>query len=111
MKKIEAIITPWKLDAVKDALMTAGVRNMTLSEVKDFGSHPGYIEQYRGIAYEAEVLPELKLEFVVDDQEANTVADLIYATLRTGPLGDGEITILPLEGRVRSRSGKRCGRS
>src|SRR5262245_38245067 len=108
MKKIEAIITPWKLDAVKDALVTAGVRNMTLSEVKDFGSHPGYIEQYRGVAYEANLLSELKLEFVVDDEEANIVTDLIFAALRTGPLGDGEVTILPLEGRVRSRSGKRC---
>ncbi len=106
MKKIEATITPSKLETVKEALTTLGVRRMTLSEVKDYGPHPGHIEHYRGVSYEVDLLPELKLEIVVDDEEASTVANTIFAALRTGPLGDGEVTILPLEGRIRNRVGQ-----
>ncbi len=106
MKKIEATITLSKLEAVKEALTTIGIRRITLSEVKDYGPHPGHIEHYRGISYEVDLLPELKLEIVVDDEDASTVADTIFAALRTGPLGEGEVTVLPLEGRARSRVGQ-----
>ena len=104
MKKIEAIIKPFKLEEVKDALHEAGVEGMTVSEVKGFGRQKGHTEIYRGSEYTVDFLPKIKLEIVVtDDVVAKAVAAIVSAA-KTGKIGDGKIFVLPLEDVIRIRT-------
>lgn len=107
MKKIEAIIKPFKLDEVKEALAKEGVQGMTVSEVKGFGRQKGHTELYRGAEYIVDFLPKVKIEVLVADEKAMAVADTIIAAARTGRIGDGKIFILPVEEVVRIRTGER----
>ena len=107
MKKIEAIIKPFKLDEVKAALAEIGVRGMTVSEVKGFGRQKGHTELYRGAEYVVDFLPKIKLEVVVDDEKATQVVEVIQKTANTGRIGDGKIFVLSLEEVVRIRTGER----
>lgn len=107
MKKIEAIIKPFKLDEVKEALSKEGIQGMTVSEVKGFGRQRGHTELYRGAEYVVDFLPKVKLEILVEDEKAGTVADTILNAARTGRIGDGKIFVLPVEDAVRIRTGER----
>ncbi|MCS7032054.1 MAG: P-II family nitrogen regulator [Gloeomargarita sp. GMQP_bins_120] len=109
MKKIEAIIRPFKLDEVKIALVNAGIVGMTVSEVRGFGRQRGQTERYRGSEYTVEFLQKLKLEIVVEDDQVDLVIDKIMAAARTGEIGDGKIFITPIEGAIRIRTGERDG--
>ena len=106
MKKIEAIIKPFKLDEVKEALSKAGVQGMTITEVKGFGRQKGHTELYRGAEYVVDFLPKVKIEILVDDDKAADVADTIITAARTGRIGDGKIFIMPMEEVVRIRTGE-----
>ena len=106
MKKIEAIIKPFKLDEVKEALTKQGIQGMTISEVKGFGRQKGHTELYRGAEYIVDFLPKVKLEILVNDDKAGMVADTILDAARTGRIGDGKIFILPMEDAVRIRTGE-----
>jgi nitrogen regulatory protein PII len=106
MKKIEAIIKPFKLDEVKKSLQEAGVKGMTVSEVKGFGRQKGHKEQYRGAEYVIEFVPKIKLEIVVGDGEADRVVGAIMNSARTGSIGDGKIFVSDLAGAVRIRTGE-----
>ncbi len=107
MKKIEAIIKPFKLDEVKEALAQEGVQGMTISEVKGFGRQRGHTELYRGAEYVVDFLPKVKIEILVEDDKAAAVTEAIIAAARTGRIGDGKIFILPVEDAVRIRTGER----
>jgi nitrogen regulatory protein P-II 1 len=107
MKKIEAIIKPFKLDEVKEALAKQGIQGMTISEVKGFGRQKGHTELYRGAEYVVDFLPKVKIEILVEDDKAGLVADTILEAARTGRIGDGKIFILPMEEAVRIRTGER----
>ena len=107
MKKIEAIIKPFKLDEVKEALAGAGVQGMTVSEVKGFGRQKGHSELYRGAEYVVEFLPKIKLELLLDDAKVPAVVEAIQAAARTGRIGDGKIFVTPVEEIVRIRTGER----
>jgi len=107
MKKIEAIIKPFKLDEVKDALSDIGVQGLTVSEVKGFGRQKGHTEFYRGAEYVVDFLPKVKLEIVVSDEIATQVVQVIEHAARTGRIGDGKIFVLPMESVVRTRTGER----
>lgn len=107
MKKVEAIIRPFKLDEVKIALVNAGVVGMTVSEVRGFGRQKGQTERYRGSEYTVEFLQKLKVEIVVDDDMVDTVVDKIVAAARTGEIGDGKIFISPVDQIVRIRTGEK----
>jgi nitrogen regulatory protein P-II 1 len=107
MKKIEAIIKPFKLENVKEALSGNGIKGLTVTEVKGFGRQKGHKELYRGAEYEIEFLPKVKLEIVVPDSEVETVVDAIVASARTGRLGDGKVFVIPIEEVVRIRTGER----
>ena len=107
MKKIEAIIKPFKLDEVKDALAKAGVEGMTVSEVKGFGRQKGHTELYRGAEYVVDFLPKMKIEVLVNDGSVSAAVQLIEATARTGKIGDGKIFVLQVEEAVRIRTGER----
>jgi nitrogen regulatory protein P-II 1 len=107
MKKIEAIIKPFKLDEVKEALASIGVQGLTTSEVKGFGRQKGHTELYRGAEYVVDFLPKVKLEIIVDDEMAATVVETIQRSARSGRIGDGKIFVLPLEEVVRIRTGER----
>jgi|SRR5579862_7059791 len=109
MRKIEAIIKPFKLDEVKEALARAGIEGMTVSEVKGFGRQKGHTELYRGAEYVVDFLPKVKLEIAVADSKATQVVDAILNAARTGRIGDGKIFIFPLEEVVRIRTGERGG--
>jgi nitrogen regulatory protein P-II 1 len=106
LKKIEAIIRPFKLDEVKIALVNAGIVGMTVSEVRGFGRQKGQTERYRGSEYTVEFLQKLKLEVVVEDTEVKKVVDNIISAARTGEIGDGKIFISPVETVVRIRTGE-----
>ena len=105
MKKIEAIIRPFKLEDVKLALVNAGIVGMTVSEVRGFGRQKGQVERYRGSEFPVEFLQKLKLEIVVDDARVDTVVNAIQEAARTGEIGDGKIFISPVESVVRIRTG------
>ncbi|MDA0726206.1 MAG: P-II family nitrogen regulator [Vulcanococcus sp.] len=105
MKKIEAIIRPFKLEDVKLALVNAGIVGMTVSEVRGFGRQKGQVERYRGSEFTVEFLQKLKLEIVVDDARVDTVVNAIQDAARTGEIGDGKIFISPVESVVRIRTG------
>jgi len=107
MKKIEAIIKPFKLDEVKEALTKGGVEGMTVSEVKGFGRQRGHTELYRGAEYVVEFLPKVKLEVLVADERAAAVAKIIEDAARSGQIGDGKIFIVPVEEALRIRTGER----
>ena len=107
MKKIEAIIKPFKLDEVKEALTKEGVEGMTISEVKGFGRQRGHSELYRGAEYVVDFLPKVKLELLVDDDRAAHIAECIRTAAATGRIGDGKIFILNIDDAVRIRTGER----
>jgi nitrogen regulatory protein P-II 1 len=107
MKKIEAIIRPFKLDEVKIALVNAGIIGMTISEVRGFGRQKGQTERYRGSEYTVEFLQKLKVEIVVEDNQVDMVIDKIIAASRTGEIGDGKIFVSPVESVVRIRTGEK----
>jgi nitrogen regulatory protein P-II 1 len=107
MKKIEAIIKPFKLDDVKEALKEAGVQGLTVTEVKGFGRQKGHTELYRGAEYVIDFLPKIKLEIVIPDDMVTKVVDAIIDSAKTGKIGDGKIFILPMEEVIRIRTGER----
>lgn len=107
MKKIEVVIKPFKLDEVKDALTRIGLEGLTMSEVKGFGRQKGHAEMYRGAEYVVDFLPKVKLEIVVEDSKVMQVIDAILQSARTGRIGDGKISILPVDEAIRIRTGER----
>ncbi len=107
MKKIEAIIKPFKLDAVKEALTEEGIQGMTISEVKGFGRQKGHAELYRGAEYVVDFLPKIKIELLIEDEKAGIIAHTLMAAARTGKIGDGKIFILPVDDAIRVRTGER----
>ena len=106
MKKIEAIIKPFKLDEVKNALHEVGITGMTVTEVKGFGRQKGHTEVYRGAEYVIDFLPKLKIEVVVDDAIAEQAVQAIQDTARTDKIGDGKIFVAPVEQAIRIRTGE-----
>lgn len=104
MKKVEAIIQPFKLDEVKTALINAGIEGMTVSEVRGFGKQRGHTQMYRGAEIKAEFLPKVKIEVVLEDEQVDTVMDALVAAARTGNIGDGRIFVTPIEHSVRIRT-------
>jgi nitrogen regulatory protein P-II 2 len=107
MKKIEAIIRPFKLEDVKIALVHAGIVGMTVSEVRGFGRQKGQVERYRGSEFTVEFLQKLKLDIVVDDEKVDTVVNAIQEAARTGEIGDGKIFVSTIESVIRIRTGDR----
>jgi len=107
MKKIEAIIKPFKLDDVKEALTRIGIMGMTISEVKGYGRQKGHKEIYRGAEYVVDFIPKIKLEIVVSDAQTDTIAETIQNAANTGKIGDGKIFVTPVEGAVRVRTGEK----
>ncbi len=106
MKKIEAIIKPFKLDEVKSALMEIGVKGITVSEVKGFGRQRGHKETYRGAEYRVDFVPKVKIEVVLEDSMAADAVSAILENARTGSIGDGKIFVLPVEESIRIRTGE-----
>lgn len=106
MKKIEAVIRPFKLDEVKIALVNAGIVGMTVSEVRGFGRQKGQTERYRGSEYTVEFLQKLKVEIVVEDDLVDTVLEKLVSAARTGEIGDGKIFVSPVERTIRIRTGE-----
>ncbi|MBW1988591.1 MAG: P-II family nitrogen regulator [Deltaproteobacteria bacterium] len=107
MKKIEAIIKPFKLDDVKESLNEIGIQGMTITEVKGYGRQRGHKEIYRGAEYVVDFIPKVKLEIVVDDARAAQVVDAIRNAANTNKIGDGKIFVIPVEEAVRVRTGER----
>jgi len=107
MKMVEAIVKPFKLDEVKDALTKAGVQGMTVEEVKGFGRQKGHTELYRGAEYSVDFLPKVKLEILVTDDKVTAVVDAITAAARTGKIGDGKIFVSTVEEVIRIRTGEK----
>ena len=107
MKKIEAIIKPFKLDEVKEALHEVGLQGITVIEAKGFGRQKGHTELYRGAEYVVDFLPKMKLEIVVEDDMVERAVDAIVRTARTGRIGDGKIFITSVEDVIRVRTGER----
>jgi nitrogen regulatory protein P-II 1 len=106
MKKIEAIIKPFKLDEVKEALHEVGVQGMTVTEVRGFGRQKGHTELYRGAEYVVDFLPKVKVEVIVENGQVDDVVEAIQHAARTGRIGDGKIFILPVENVIRIRTGE-----
>ncbi|MCP4747687.1 MAG: P-II family nitrogen regulator [Desulfobacteraceae bacterium] len=106
MKKIEAIIKPFKLDDVKEALNEIGIQGMTISEVKGYGRQKGHREIYRGAEYIVDFIPKIKIEIVVESDLAEKVIETIQASATTGKLGDGKIFVLPVDQAIRVRTGE-----
>jgi nitrogen regulatory protein PII len=106
MKKIEAIIKPFKLEEVKDGLSRLGIKGMTVTEVKGFGRQKGHKEVYRGAEYQVDFVPKVKIEVVLDSKQVSHAIALIQEKARTGKIGDGKIFILPIEEVVRIRTGE-----
>jgi nitrogen regulatory protein P-II 1 len=107
LRKVEAIIRPFKLDEVKIALVNAGIVGMTVSEVRGFGRQKGQTERYRGSEYTVEFLQKLKIEIVIEDDQVDLVVDKLVAAARTGEIGDGKIFISPVDRIVRIRTGEK----
>ena len=107
MKKVEAVIKPFKLDEVKEALHEVGVSGITVTEAKGFGRQKGHTELYRGAEYVVDFLPKVRLEVVVDDDQADRVVEAIANAARTGRIGDGKIFVSTIESAVRIRTGER----
>jgi nitrogen regulatory protein P-II 1 len=106
MKKIEAIIKPFKLDDVKIALNGIGIKGMTITEVKGYGRQKGHTEIYRGAEYVVDFLPKIKMEIIVDADQVDQVIETVVEAARTGKIGDGKIFVLPVEQIVRVRTGE-----
>ncbi|HUO90151.1 MAG: P-II family nitrogen regulator [Rhizomicrobium sp.] len=106
MKKIEAIIKPFKLDEVKEALQEVGVQGITVTEAKGFGRQKGHTELYRGAEYVVDFLPKVKIEIVVDEGRVEASVDAIQKAARTGRIGDGKIFVLNVEEAIRIRTGE-----
>jgi len=106
MKKIEAIIKPFKLDEVREALSALGVSGLTVTEVKGFGRQKGHTELYRGAEYVVDFLPKVKIELVVADTMVDTALEAIVKAARTGKIGDGKIFVSPVEQVIRIRTGE-----
>lgn len=104
MKKIEAIIRPFKLDEVKEALLDEGVKGLTISEVRGYGRQKGHTETYRGSEYQIEFVPKIKIEIVVKESMADTVINIILKAAKTGQVGDGKIFISNIEDAIRIRT-------
>ncbi len=107
MKKIEAIIKPFKLDAVKEGLMELNIKGLTISEVKGYGRQKGHTEIYRGAEYVVDFLPKVKIEVVVEDELVENVIEKIIETAHTGKIGDGKIFVVPVEDVIRIRTSER----
>ncbi|MDX1763787.1 MAG: P-II family nitrogen regulator [bacterium] len=107
MKKVEAIIKPFKLEEVKDALNEIGIQGITVSEVKGFGRQKGHTELYRGAEYVVDFLPKIKIEIVVEDDRVLQVVECIKETAHTGRIGDGKIFVVPVEEVIRIRTGEK----
>src|SRR6266481_5471213 len=107
MKMVEAIVKPFKLDEVKDALTKAGIQGMTVEEVKGFGRQKGHTELYRGAEYSVDFLPKVKIQILVPDDKTAQVVDAIVQGARTGKIGDGKIFVVPVEEVIRIRTGER----
>ncbi|HEX7045419.1 MAG TPA: P-II family nitrogen regulator [Burkholderiales bacterium] len=107
MKKIEAVIKPFKLDDVREALSEAGVTGLTVTEVKGFGRQKGHTELYRGAEYVIDFLPKVKIEVIVPDNQVDRCVEAIISAARTGKIGDGKIFVYPVEQVVRIRTGER----
>jgi nitrogen regulatory protein P-II 1 len=107
MKKIEAIIKPFKLDDVKNALTKIGIQGMTVTEVKGFGRQKGHTEIYRGAEYTIDFLPKVKIEIVIQDEWVLQAIETIQRIARTGKIGDGKIFLIPIEEAIRIRTGER----
>jgi nitrogen regulatory protein P-II 1 len=107
VKLIVAVLKPFKLDEVKEALKTIGVQGMTLTEAQGFGRQRGHTEVYRGAEYEVDFVPKLRIEVLVDDAQASEVVDAIVSTAATGKIGDGKVWVLPVDTVVRVRTGER----
>jgi nitrogen regulatory protein P-II 1 len=107
MKKIEAIIKPFKLEEVKEALSKVGIKGMTVLEVKGFGRQKGHKELYRGAEFEIEFVPKVKIEVVVPDSEAESVLEAVISSARTGRIGDGKVFVRTVEEVIRIRTGER----
>ena len=107
MKKIEAIIKPFKLDEIKEALGGVGIQGITVSEVKGFGRQKGHTELYRGAEYVADFLPKIKIEVAVPDNLVDQVTEAIRSAANTGKIGDGKIFVLPIDDAIRIRTGER----
>jgi len=107
MKKIEAIIKPFKLDEVKNALTKIGIQGMTVTEVKGFGRQRGHTEVYRGAEYKIDFLPKIKIELVITDEMVHQVIEVIERSSKTGKIGDGKIFLAPVEEVIRIRTGER----
>lgn len=106
MKKVEAIIKPFKLDEVKEALQEVGIQGLTVTEVKGFGRQKGHTELYRGAEYVVDFLPKIKLEIIVNDGEVQKVVETIQRTAKTGRIGDGKIFVFSVEEVIRIRTGE-----
>jgi len=106
MKKIEAIVKPFKLDDIREALSEVGIKGMTVTEVKGFGRQKGHTELYRGAEYIVDFLPKVKLELVVSDDRVETCVQTIIDSARTGKIGDGKIFVSPVDSVVRIRTGE-----
>lgn len=107
MKKIEAIIKPFKLEELKDALNEAGITGLTVSEVKGYGRQKGHVELYRGAEYDVSFVPKVKIEMVVADGVVEKIIGIIEETAKTGKIGDGKIFVTPVEEAIRIRTGER----
>jgi len=107
MKKLEAIIKPFKLDDVKEALAKEGIQGMTVTEVKGFGRQKGHTELYRGAEYVVDFLPKIRIEILLEDSKAQRAVEVITAAARTGRIGDGKIFVSPVDDVIRIRTGER----
>lgn len=107
MKMVEAVIKPFKLDEVKEALTKAGIQGMTVEEVKGFGRQKGHTELYRGAEYSVDFLPKVKIQILVPDEKAQTVIDVLIEKARTGKIGDGKIFVTSVEEVIRIRTGEK----
>ena len=106
MKLVTAVIKPYQLDAVKEALSALGVSGLTVSEVQGYGRQKGHTEVYRGAEYEVTLVPKIRFEVVVDDADAESVVSTIASAARTGKIGDGKVWVVPVESVVRVRTGE-----
>ena len=107
MKLVVAVVKPFKLDDVKEALKTLGVHGLTVTEVQGFGRQRGHSEVYRGAEYEVEFVPKVRLEIVVDDDQVEEVTNAVVDTAGTGKIGDGKVWVLPVDDVIRVRTGER----
>ena len=107
MKLVVAVVKPFKLDDVKNVLKNLGIQSMTLTEAQGFGRQRGHTEVYRGAEYEVDFVPKLRIEVLVDDDQAEEVVDAIVSSASTGKIGDGKVWVVPAETVVRVRTGER----